>query len=257
MMDFKIDLHKNKDSKDGSIMGKVYDFQKEIAKHEEDRYNIYIKPPAITACDRTTTIIDRFTHQQKEMLMFGSNNYLGATTIKSAIEAKVEVAEKFGIGSGGVPLLSGTTIHQNLLEKEIASTKGFEDAILFSSGFTANIGVIVGLTNHKNLIVHDKLNHASLFDGTLMSGAQFLRYKHNDMSALESVLKDNYNKYPQGILVITDGVFSMDGDIANIPEILSLTEKYGAILLIDDAHATGVIGNKGERNFISFQYPRT
>ena len=122
---------------------------------------------------------------------------------------------------------------------------GMDDSILFSSGYTANLGVISGLIRANNLIIHDKLNHASLLDGTVMSGAKMIRYKHGDISHLESLLKDNSPKYPEGILVVTDGVFSMDGDIAKLPLILETIRKYNAVLLIDEAHATGVIGDNG------------
>jgi glycine C-acetyltransferase len=179
------------------------------------------------------------------MFMFGSNNYLGATALAKAKQKSIEVTQKFGIGSGGVPLLSGTTIYQNRLENLIAKMKGMDDAILFSSGFTANVGVLVGLMRPNNLIIHDKLNHASLVDGTIMSGAKMLRYRHSDIQSLEKLLKENHVKYPNGILVITDGGFSMDGDIANLPAIIKVVQKYDALLLIDDAHATGVIGKKG------------
>ena len=117
--------------------------------------------------------------------------------------------------------------------------------MLFSSGYTANLGVISGLLRSNHLIVHDKIDHASLLDGTALSGAKMIRFKHGDMIHLEKVLETNYEKYPKGIMVATGGVFSMDGDIANIPAILSLCRKFNALLLIDDAHAIGVIGEKG------------
>ena len=120
-----------------------------------------------------------------------------------------------------------------------------DDTILFSSGYTANLGVISGLIRPNNLIIHDKLDHASLLDGTVMFGAKMIRYKHGDINDLERLLKDNSPQYPNGILVVTDGVFSMDGDIAKLPQILEITRKYDAILLVDEAHATGVIGDKG------------
>lgn len=177
--------------------------------------------------------------------MFGSNSYLGATIFPEAIKSATAATQEMGIGSGGVPLLTGTSILQNQLEKTIANFTGFDDTILFSSGYTANLGVISGLIRSNNLVIHDKLNHASLLDGTLLSGAKMLRYRHNDMKDLERLIQENINQYPNGILVVTDGVFSMDGDIANIPEILKICNKYNILLLIDDAHATGVIGKKG------------
>lgn len=177
--------------------------------------------------------------------MFGSNSYLDATGMPSVNEQAVRVISDYGIESGGVPLLSGTPIFQNDLEKEIAGLTGFDDAILFSSGFTANIGAIVGLIRPNNLLVYDRLNHASLIDGALMSGAKMIRYRHNGPDSLEKNLKANMERYRDGIMVVTDGVFSMDGDIADIPVILEVPKRYNALLLIDDAHATGVIGKDG------------
>jgi glycine C-acetyltransferase len=243
---YKIDLQSNKKSRDGSIMGKVCDFQHQLHLHDHHRLNILKKAPQSSACDRTVTLIDRFDNQSATCLMFGSNNYLGVISESRCIEAAVKTTKAFGIGSGGVPLLTGTNILQNHLEAKIAALKGFDDAILFSSGFTANIGAIIGLIRENNLIVHDKLNHASLMDGSLMSGAKLLRYAHNNPASLEKILKENHQQYPGGILVITDGVFSMDGDIANLPAIIDLVNKYKVLLLIDDAHATGVIGDKGK-----------
>jgi 7-keto-8-aminopelargonate synthetase-like enzyme len=142
--------------------------------------------------------------------------------------------------------LTGTTIVQNELERSLSGLTGFGDSILFASGYCANLGALSGLIKQENLIVHDKLNHASLMDGTVLSGAKMLRFKHNNLEDLENILKKNAPEYPKGgILVATDGVFSMDGDIADIPGILRITRKYGCPLLIDEAHATGVIGEKG------------
>ncbi|WP_270415509.1 aminotransferase class I/II-fold pyridoxal phosphate-dependent enzyme [Bacteroides ovatus] len=244
-MKYVISITKNKSSKDGSIMGKVLDFKDEMDLHEQSELNVYKKHPQLTACDREVTVYNRHTQQKVQAIMFGSNSYLGATIFPEAIQKAVEVTKEIGIGSGGVPLLTGTFIYQEELEHLVAKISGMDDSILFSSGYTANLGVISGLIRANNLIIHDKLDHASLLDGTVMSGAKMMRYKHGDVNHLESLLKDNAPKYPNGILVVTDGVFSMDGDIAKLPLILEITKKYNAILLIDEAHATGVIGDKG------------
>lgn len=244
-MNYVANLTGNRISKDGSIMGKVYDFQNEMIQHEESELNVYKKHPQLSACDREVYVYNRHTKYKEKAIMFGSNSYLGATIFPEAIEKAIEVTKEFGIGSGGVPLLTGTSIYQEKLEHAIAALSGFDDAILFSSGYTANLGVISGLIRSTNLIIHDKLDHASLLDGTVMSGAKMLRYKHGDVKNLEKLLQENSGLYPNGILVVTDGVFSMDGDIAPLPEILETVKKYGAILLIDEAHATGVIGEKG------------
>lgn len=244
-MNYKVNLTGNRTSKDGSIMGKVHDFKEEMALHEQSELNVYKKHPQLTACDRDVTVYNRHTQQKVRAIMFGSNSYLGATIFPEAIQKAIEVTKEFGIGSGGVPLLTGTSIYQEELEKFIAKISGMDDTILFSSGYTANLGVISGLIRPNNLIIHDKLDHASLLDGTVMSGAKMIRYKHGDINDLERLLKDNSPQYPNGILVVTDGVFSMDGDIAKLPQILEITRKYDAILLVDEAHAIGVIGNKG------------
>ena len=251
-MNYTINLTGNKKSSDGSILAKVYDFSSEMSQHEKNHLNVYKKNPQLSSCDREVTYFDRHTQKEQLLLMFGSNSYLGITSLSHIKEVAVHATIEMGIGSGGVPLLTGTTIFQEKLEKKIAEYTGFDDTILFSSGYTANLGVLSGLIRPDNLIIHDKLNHASLLDGTILSGAKMLRYKHNDMSDLNRILKDNHEKFKNKILIVTDGVFSMDGDIAKIPEILELARKYDALLLIDDAHATGVIGNKGKGTLSHF-----
>ena len=252
MLDYKVDILKYQRSEDGSIMGKVRDYKESLTLHEQNKLSLIKRPPLSSGCDRTVTYQDFYSGKTVSALMFGSNSYLGTFVHKEAIQKAMDVTASFGIGAGGVPLLSGTNIYQNELEKTIAKVKGFDDTILFSSGFTANIGAIIGLVRPNNLIIHDKLNHASLLDGSLMSCAKMARYKHNDPIDLEKVLSQNHKDYPNGILVITDGVFSMDGDIANLPEIINVVNKYNAILLIDDAHATGVIGHKGKGTLSHF-----
>ena len=244
-MVYKIDIQSNRKSLDGTILGKINDFHEQLIIHEREGINILKKSPLTSASDSKVSYYDRFEKKEKTALMFGSNNYLGAVTNQICIDTAIAATMKYGIGSGGVPLLSGTNILQNQLEQAIAQTKGFDDAIVFSSGFAANLGALVGLLSPNNLIIHDKLNHASLMDGTIICGSKMLRYKHNDLADLEKLLRENSSLYPGGILVVTDGVFSMDGDIANLPGIIELVNKYKALLLIDDAHATGVIGEKG------------
>lgn len=245
MEKYLISLVANRKSKDGSIMGKIIDFKREMKSHEESRYNIYKKNPFVTSCGRKVDYFDRFDKQNKTVVMFGSNSYLGLCDSEFIINKTIEWTKKMGVGSGGVPLLTGTTSLQNDLEKSISNLTRFDDSILFSSGYCANLGLVSGLMRPENLIVHDKLNHASLIDGTILSGCQMKRFVHNDLASLENILKENSSKYPGGILVVTDGVFSMDGDIANIPEMLKIIRKYNCMLLIDEAHATGVIGDKG------------
>lgn len=203
------------------------------------------KSPIISTNSREVIVRERHTGNEIKALMFGSNNYLGAISNPKIIEKTANVVKEYGIGSGGVPILSGTSFYHEELERTISKFTGFEDTMLFSSGFTANLGAILGLIRPQNLVLQDKLNHVSLIDGGLMSGAKMIRYKHNDPASLEKLLKDYYEEYKDGIIVITDGVFSMDGDIANLPELLKIVKKYNAILMIDEAHSTGVIGEKG------------
>jgi 8-amino-7-oxononanoate synthase len=245
---YRVDLQTNRintDRNNCSILGKVSDYADSVKTHEALGLNLVRKSPTVTASDREVTIFERHTQKNIKTLMFGSNNYLGTITNASVVEQSIQATKEFGIGSGGVPILSGTTFYHDLLEKKLSEFGKFEDTILFTSGFTANLGVILGLIRANNLILQDRLNHASLMDGAMLSGAKMLRYKHNDMDSLEKLLKENRDNYKNGILVITDGVFSMDGDIANIPDLLDLVKKYDSLLLIDEAHATGVIGNKG------------
>lgn len=244
-MKYTVNMAVNMTSKDGSILSKVAEFQQELSQHEAAGLNSMKKHPHVSACDRECLIYNRHTKKTENVVVFGSNSYLGATIFPEAIEKAIEATKEFGIGSGSVPLLTGTTIYHAKLEKVIAEKTGFDDAMLFSSGYTANLGAIAGLLRPNHLIIHDKLDHASLLDATTLSGAKMLRFKHGDINHLEKILEANKDQYPNGIMVATDGVFSMDGDIANIPAILTLCKKYGAILLIDDAHATGVIGHKG------------
>lgn len=181
-MKYTVNLTGNKVSKDGSILGKVCDFKYEMEQHEKEEFNNYKKHPHMSACDRTSIVHNRHTNRDVETIMFGSNSYLGATVFTSAIEKAIEATRAFGIGSGGVPLLTGTSIYQNMLEKVIAEKTGFDDAIIFSSGYTANLGVISGLIRPNNLVIHDKLNHASLLDATILSGAKMARFKHGDVN---------------------------------------------------------------------------
>lgn len=243
---YKADMQTNKTSTDGCLLSKVEGFQHyQVEPHDEQKHNIIRKHPLITPCDREVRYHDRYTDTDQTAIMFGSTDYLGMITNHQVIEKTVEAVRKYGVGSGGVPALSGTTICQKELEDKLSSLTGMDDSVVFSSGFTANLGAILGLIRPNNLIIQDKLNHASLMDGAVMSGAKMLRYKHGNVEELEKILKENYEQYKDGILVITDGVFSMDGDIAKIPEILPIIRKYDALLIIDEAHSTGVIGEKG------------
>lgn len=178
-----------------------------------------------------------------EYLMAASNNYLGLAGDRRLIRAAIIAHEKFGIGSSGSRLTTGNTILHDQLEQRIASFKNKEAAMLFSSGYLANIGVISSLAGEEDCILSDELNHASIIDGCRLSKAKTIVYKHVDMEDLEKKLKE-----AQGYryrFIVTDGVFSMDGNIAPLPDIVKLAKQYDAYVIVDDAHATGVLGENG------------
>ncbi len=180
----------------------------------------------------------------KEVINLSSNNYLGLANNPRLKKAALEALEKWGVGAGAVRTIIGNmSIHEEL-EKKLAEFKHVEAVLVFQSGFTANAGAIPAVVDKGDIIISDELNHASIIDGCRLSRADVIRYKHSDMKDLERVIKevkDNYNTK----LIITDGVFSMDGDIAKLPEIVELAEKYGCLTYVDDAHASGVLGRSG------------
>lgn len=179
----------------------------------------------------------------KRTIMLGSNNYLGLTNHPKVIEAGVEAIKKYGSGCSGSRFLNGTLDLHVKLEREIADFLHKEEAVTFSTGFQSNLGVISAIVGRNDYIICDKENHASIYDGCKLSYGKMLRYNHNDMADLESKLK--FVPKESGVLIITDGVFSMSGDICNLPKIVELAKKYGARVMVDDAHGLGVIGKTG------------
>ena len=179
----------------------------------------------------------------KRTIMLGSNNYLGLTNHPKVIEAGVEAIKKYGSGCSGSRFLNGTLDLHVKLEREIADFLHKEEAVTFSTGFQSNLGVISAIVGRNDYMICDKENHASIYDGCKLSYGKMLRYNHNDMADLESKLK--FVPKECGILIITDGVFSMSGDICNLPKIVELAKKYGAHVMVDDAHGLGVIGKTG------------
>lgn len=179
----------------------------------------------------------------QEVLLFASNNYLGLANHPQIKEAAIKAIEKFGVGSGASRLISGNVTPHHVLEDELASFKETEAALTFSSGYATNIGVIPNLARADSLILADRLCHASLIDGCRLSRATLRVFHHNDVSHLKRLLAKTRSR--TSTLILTEGVFSMDGDVAPLPEIARLAEEYGATLLIDDAHGTGVMGATG------------
>ena len=184
----------------------------------------------------------------KNVLNFCSNNYLGLANHPKIVEAAKEATKKYGVGPAAVRSIAGTTDLHIQLEQRLAKFKGAEDVITFQSGFTANLGTISALVGKEDVIFSDRLNHASIIDGCRLSGAKIVAYEHNDPSALEDAIKDNASSYRRA-LIITDGVFSMDGDIAPLPGLVEVAQKYDILFMVDDAHGEGVLG-KGGRGIV-------
>lgn len=185
-------------------------------------------------------------------LNFCSNNYLGLANHPRLVEAAKQAIDRYGVGPAAVRSIAGTMDLHVQLEKRFAKFKGVESAINFQSGFTANLATIPALVGKDDVIISDELNHASIIDGSRLSGAKILRYRHCDVEDLEKVLKENRSLYPR-TLVITDGVFSMDGDIAPLDKIYEVVRSYEAVLMVDDAHGEGVIGRGGRGIVDHFQ----
>src|SRR3979411_1137330 len=180
----------------------------------------------------------------KEIINLASNNYLGLTTHKALRKASLESTKKLGVGAGAVRTIAGTMKLHMRLETQIARFKNVEACVVFQSGFTANAGTVSAILGKEDLIVSDELNHASIIDGARLSRATIKVFKHKDVADCERILQETAS-FPGKKLIITDGVFSMDGDIAPLPELCDLAEKYNCIMMVDDAHASGVLGRGG------------
>lgn len=179
----------------------------------------------------------------RKVLMFGSNSYMGLTNHPKVIEAAVEATKKYGTGLAGSPFLNGTLDLHKKLEARLAEFVGKEDAMLFSTGFGVNLGVVSTLTGREDYVILDEQDHASIIEGRRLSFSTALKYKHNDMESLEQQLKRCAPDKAK--LIVTDGVFSMEGDVANLPEIVRLAKKYNAQVMVDEAHGIGVFGEAG------------
>ena len=179
----------------------------------------------------------------KKVIMIGTNNYLGLTSEPDVIKAGLDALEKFGTGCSGSRFLNGTLSLHTKLERELAEFLEKDDCITFGTGFQTNLGIIAGITNRNDIIFSDRENHASIYDGCKLSYAQTIRYGHNNMEELEQLLSEAPEN--KGKLIVTDGVFSMSGDMCKLPEIVGLAKKYGARVMVDDAHALGVLGKNG------------
>jgi len=207
--------------------------------------NLYRPLREMSAPQAVHTVIDG-----KPVISLSSNNYLGLTTHPHLVEAALSAVQQFGVGTGAVRTISGDTTLLEELEDRLAKFKHVEGVLTLQSGLTANSGTIPAVTSERDLIVSDELNHASIIDGVRMSKASRAVFPHRDVDGLEKVLRDaRASGGPNGpyrsILIITDGVFSMDGDIAPLPGICDVADRYEAAVMVDDAHASGVLGRNG------------
>lgn len=226
-----------------------YEFTEELTAHEFHHWGRMLTSPS----ERRVKILDPYTNRIREMVMMASNNYLGLTTHPAVVEAARKALEKYGVGAGSVPLLGGTLDLHKELEYRLAKMKGCEDAVIFSSGYSSNVGCVSALVRKTDVAINDRLNHASIIDGCRLSGGTFRTFRHNDLDNLEKVLRATEDQGFLGKLIIVDGVFSMDGDISNLPGIKAIADRYGARIMIDEAHATGVIGAHGRGTPEHFQ----
>lgn len=179
----------------------------------------------------------------RKLLNLCSNNYLGLACDRRLGEAAISAIREFGVGTGASRLVAGSAILHQRLEDKLAKFKEQDGCLVYASGYSANLGIISSLVSRSSVVFSDRLNHGSIIDGIILSRAKLIRYPHKDISALEGLLKKNSNYKDK--LIITDSVFSMDGDIAPIPQLLALAKEYDCALMLDEAHATGVLGKSG------------
>jgi glycine C-acetyltransferase len=215
--------------------------QDEIQKLKDD--GLYNRIRTLSSPQGAWLVVDG-----KRVLNFCSNNYLGLANHPRIVAAAQEAVRKYGVGPAAVRSIAGTMELHLELERRLAAFKGVQSAITFQSGFTANMGTIPALVGKDDAVFSDELNHASIIDGCRLSGAKIIRYAHCNPEDLNRVLSEERSKYPRA-MVITDGVFSMDGDIAPLDKIYEVSQKFETILMVDDAHGEGVIG-KGGRGIV-------
>lgn len=212
-------------------------FKEQIKQFKEQ--NTYRKIPVVSSANEAI-----ITLNHKRVINLSSNNYLGFANHPRLKQAAIDAINKYGVGAGAVKTIVGNMDIHETLEAKLAAFKKEEAVLLFQSGFNCNAGVISAITQAGDLIISDELNHASIIDGVRLSKADKAVYAHSDMSALEEILITKRSQYNQ-CLIITDGVFSMDGDIAPLDQIVNLAKKYGAMTYVDDAHGSGVLGENG------------
>jgi 8-amino-7-oxononanoate synthase len=217
------------------IFSKCYDFTEADEAKAEGYYFIFRR---VESAQDTEVIVGG-----RKLIMAGSNNYLGLTSHPKVKEAAIKAVEKYGSGCAGSRFLNGNLIIHDELEEKLAAFFRKEAAVVFATGYQTNLGAISALVGRNDVVILDKFDHASIIDGCRLSFGQVKKFKHNDLQDLERVLSSTSDK--QGMLIIVDGVFSMEGDITPLPDVLELAKKYGARVMVDDAHSVGVLGEGG------------
>jgi 8-amino-7-oxononanoate synthase len=226
------------------VFYKTYQFHEAIRNGLWENQAYMFERTMIGPMDNRVRILDHYTGQERHMIMMAGNDYLGLSNHPRLVEAARRATEKYGIGTLGSTILTGMSDLHVELEDRLARMVGCEAASLFSSGYAANLGAIGCLTGPGDAVVNDTTNHASIIDGSRFSGADFRTFRHNNVTHLERVLAETQAEN-DGTLVVVDSVFSMDGDLAPVPQIVDVCRKYGARLMIDEAHSTGVLGQRG------------
>jgi 8-amino-7-oxononanoate synthase len=225
------------------LFAKIRAFAAHCARHRDTGLSCF-RRPLLSANLAHSLMLDKASGQARKVIMLGSNSYLGLTTDPRVVEATTAAARKYGYGMGSVSLYAGTTDIHVKLEQRLADWYRCEAAVIFPSGYAANVGTISALLRPQDVAVNDLFNHASIYDGCRLSGATLHTFAHANSRHLERILK-SVTGDDHGTMVITDGVFSMEGDVAPLDEILAIARKYGARVMLDDAHALGVIGPNG------------
>lgn len=214
----------------------------EFLSDTKERHHLQYRRVSLSGSAPVMRVVDPYDGREREMIYFASNDYLNLTRHPRVIKAGREALEKYGAGAGSVPLLGGTLDIHVRLEEELARFKGCEAAMIYTSGFGSNAGTLISMLQKEDCAILDMLVHASIVDGCMKTNIRY--FSHNNMESLERALKRSQDKY-RTRLVVVDGVYSMDGDIAKLDRIVELSHHYGAYVMIDEAHATGVLGKNG------------
>ncbi len=237
LFDFSPTIKESLDERSKKLLGYINDM-KSKGSHTYRRQ-------LISSSGNRVTIFDETVGKEREMIMMGSNNYLGLSAHPRVVKAAEDAIAQYGVGAGSVSLLAGTFDLHKKLEKKLAELKGTEDAIIFPSGYSTNVGCLSAILRDRDLVALDRLAHASIIDGSMLSNSKLRTFKHSDMKSLNDVMERN-REIEGTKLIAVDGVYSMDGDIAPLPEIVKIAKEHKAMVMVDDAHATGVIGKMGK-----------